>query len=159
MPKRAAATHGERPRNRALRLIFEYKGRTVKMISAERLEMLAPPPQALVPATGDEGSWFELRNREGRPLYRRQIHNPVHQDLEVALDDRIARVAIEKPAGRFFLIVPDLEASSRVVLKTGLVSAKPAKAKDGVPQADPPLEFELPTQQSGKKLASKKEGR
>lgn len=35
------------PRNRALRLWFEYKRNCVKLLSIRRLTMIPPPPQAL----------------------------------------------------------------------------------------------------------------
>ncbi|MFN7923127.1 MAG: hypothetical protein U0Q16_23700 [Bryobacteraceae bacterium] len=151
MPKRSAGKAAEAPPNRSLRLIFDYSGRAVKLTSVEHVEMLAPPPQALVPATGNEGAWFELRNAEGRPLYRRRMHNPVEQDLEVAQEDRsVIRVPAKSPAGRFFLIVPDLGPTVRVVLQTGLPALMP-KGKTGQPGPEPPLEFDLPAREASTK--------
>jgi len=106
-------------RHRSLRAFFEYDGRDVKLVSVQSLEMLAPPPQAIFPRPNEQGSWFELRDGEGRTLYRRVIENPIRQDIEVITDDpehSLSRVAVETPHGLFFLIAPDIPQAREIVL-------------------------------------------
>jgi hypothetical protein len=112
---------GSVPRNRSLRLFFEYDQTGVRLVSVQRLEMIAPPPQAAVAPQNQRGSWLELHDGEGRPLYRRVIDNPLRHDLEVVVDDPrrpLQRVRAAEPGGAFFLVVPDLPLARTLVLTT-----------------------------------------
>jgi hypothetical protein len=117
--------------DRALRLIFERKGDKVRLVSAQRLHMIVPPPQALSPMRAEQSSWFELRDGGDRPVYRRAIEDPLG-DLEVVVDDPeqpLQRVALGEARGAFFLIVPDIEGARRLVLRSA--SYRNPEAKRG----------------------------
>lgn len=106
-------------RNRALRAFFEYDGHDVKLVSLQSLEMLAPPPQAIIPRPDERGTWFELRDGQGHTLYRRVIENPIGHDIEVLTDDPthpLSRVAVEQPRGVFYLLAPDIPQARELVL-------------------------------------------
>lgn len=110
-----------RPRNRALRAIFEYRGREIRLASVQSLEMLAPPPQAIFPRSDERGTWFELRDVEGQTLYRRVIDNPIREDIEVITDDpthALSRIASERPEGIFYIIAPDIPQARELVIVT-----------------------------------------
>ena len=116
--KAKAGPAKSRPRSQAVRLIFEQKDGKIKLVSTQRVNMIVPPPQALIPARGDRGSWFELRDTQDRPVYRRVIENPV-QDLEVVVDDPgrpLQRIKEDRGRGAFFLIVPDITGVRKVAL-------------------------------------------
>ena len=107
-----------RPRHRALRAFFEYKGREVRLVSVQALEMQAPPPQAIFPRSDERGSWFELRDQEGRTLYRRVLDNPIREDIEVITDDPdhpLSRTLTE-PEGIFYVIAPDIPQARELVI-------------------------------------------
>src|SRR5437867_263827 len=133
------------PPNRALRLLFEYEGNNVKLVSVQRLEMKAPPPQAPPPDVPGHGAWFELRDREGKSMYRRVIHDPLSGDLEVPSDNPerpLARVKAPQKRGIFYLVAPDIPQARKVALG----SIPVALSIDGKrAEAEPRLhEFELP---------------
>lgn len=114
-------TAASRPRSRALRAIFEYKGREVRLASVQSLEMIAPPPQAIFPRSDERGTWFELRDREGQTLYRRVIDNPIREDIEVLTDDPshpLSRVTSEQPEGIFYILAPDIPQARELVIMT-----------------------------------------
>jgi hypothetical protein len=124
----SSLTQVSRPRNRALRAVFEYKGQEVRLASVQSLEMLAPPPQAIFPRPNERGTWFELRDREGRTLYRRVIDNPIREDIEVITDDPdhpLSRIAAEQREGIFFLLAPDIPQARELVIVT-----EPARRQD-----------------------------
>ena len=127
-----AATRKPDPRSskrRSLRLVFEYEDRNVRLVSVQPVEMLAPPPQAAVPRVGEAGSWLELRDSAGQPLYRRVIHNPIPHDMEVVPDDPdepLQRVPVKRPQGAFHLIVPEISAAHTLAL-----NAEPARRPAG----------------------------
>ena len=114
----SGATGDHRRRQRALRLIFEQRGDELKLVSTQRLNMVVPPPQALVPKGDTRGSWFELRDGEDRPVYRRTIDNP-QQGLEVVADgpgDALRRIDDDKGVRAFFAIVPDIDGARKFVI-------------------------------------------
>ena len=132
-------------RKRSVRLIFEYEERNVKLISAQPVEMIAPPPQAAVPRVGEAGSWIELRDDAGRPLYRRVIDNPVRHDREVVVDDPerpLQRVAVKRAEGSFHLVVPEIAAARSLALKAEAPPRRTGKA--AAAEAAEVLEFPLP---------------
>jgi hypothetical protein len=142
MSKRSASgSAAGKPVNRAFRLIFEQKGNKLKLTSVQRANMMAPPPQALLPERGVRGSWFELRDKQNRPVYRRVIENPL-QDIEVVADDPerpLQRIRMDQPRGVFFLIVPDIAGVRRLALNLeARRTSAPAAGKRGKPAGKPP---------------------
>ena len=114
----SGATGDHRRQQRALRLIFEQRGDELKLVSTQRLNMIVPPPQALVPKRDTRGSWFELRDREDRPVYRRTIDNP-QQGIEVVADgpgEALRRIDDDQGVRAFFVVVPDITDARRFVL-------------------------------------------
>jgi hypothetical protein len=110
----------EPPPTAAWRLTFEYDGDDVRVVSRERVEMLAPPDDEELLSQGDAGYWVEVRDDDGAVLYRQVLHDPIRTDVEVFPEDPsqpIERVALEHPQGVFQVVVPDLAAGSEAVLQ------------------------------------------
>ncbi len=109
-----------RPYNRALRLTFEYEGSNVKLVSTQSVEMILPPTQPLESPQDQTGFWFTLSNSQGKPVYRRAIHNPIAYDREVFSNDpkhpSIQRVPVNEPKGTFVVLVPDVQDARTVQL-------------------------------------------
>ncbi len=125
---------GGDPRNRSVRLVFEYEGTEIKLISHQRVAMVPNPPHALVPRHDERGFWLVLADADEHPLYRRVIDNPIRHDIEVVADDPhypLTRVKVEKPHGRFFVVVPDIPAARSVALfgHAAAPGAKPTAVK------------------------------
>ena len=135
------------PKNQAVRLIFEYRGTEVKIVSEQRVRMLPPPPHPLIPRADERGVWLELRDDAGRPLYRRVIENPIRQDIEVVTDDDdrpLGRIPVKRPQGTFSVVVPFIQASRRIAL-VGDIGRFESGGRRGVQRAsvERQLEFEL----------------
>ena len=104
-----------RPAPRAVRLVFEYQGSEIRLVSQTRLAMRPSPPHPLVPRENERGSWVMVYDAENRPLYRRVIENPIRTSLEV-IAEPTTRVPIREPQGVFYLIVPDISSAQSVAL-------------------------------------------
>lgn len=137
MSKRSAGSRTSKRRNQAVRLIFEQKNGKVKLVSMQRVNMIAPPPQALTSERETRGSWLELRDQQDRPVYRRVIQNPV-EDVEVVADDPerpLQRIKADQINDAFFLIVPDITGVRRLALnlepryRAAAESGRQAKSK------------------------------
>ncbi|MBD0373834.1 MAG: hypothetical protein ICV60_23685 [Pyrinomonadaceae bacterium] len=148
MGKRSAESATSRQRNRAVRLIFEQKNGRIKLVSTQRVNMIAPPPQALTSERVSRGSWFELRDQQDRPVYRRVIENPL-QDIEVVADDPaqpLQRVRVEQARSAFFLIVPDITGARRLALNQEprqIVRAASAQRGKSARKPDEPTSVEF----------------
>ncbi|MFC9683866.1 hypothetical protein [Streptomyces sp. NPDC056948] len=112
-------TTGEGKGYAAVRLIFEYEGADIRLISRQQVEMIPPPSDQLENLRAAQGFWVEVRDTERNALYRRILHDPVRHDAEVFSEDperTIARVPVQTPRGVFAVLVPDIEAADQVVL-------------------------------------------
>ena len=109
-----------RKSDRATRLTFEYEGESLRLISRHTMEKRTPPSDAMEgreKSREQSGFWFELRDREGRALYRRVLHNPMQMSAEVLSDNperSFERHPISNPRGTFFLLIPDLPEAQTV---------------------------------------------
>jgi hypothetical protein len=115
--ERPGQSGGEVPR--AIRLVFEYEGDDVTLVERHRLAKRPWPPHALVPREDERGYWVQLSDGEGRPLYRRIIHDPIQRTLEVvggAPNESLTRIPVDEVRGRFSVVVPDIPAARSVAL-------------------------------------------
>jgi hypothetical protein len=112
----------------ALRLTFEYEGDEVRLVSQQRVAMLVPPADPAGDPDEQAGFWFEVRDREDRPIYRRSTQNPLRTHLEVfpPKDASFTHVEMPEPRGVFTLLVPDLEGARTLAL----VGSLPDRAED-----------------------------
>jgi hypothetical protein len=77
--------------------------------------------------TGQPGLAGVQRHAQDRPLYRRVIHNPMREDVEVFSEDpkqSVARRTVPNRKGVFVVVVPDTEEGHTVTL-----SGSPRRAR------------------------------
>jgi hypothetical protein len=101
-------------RDFALRLVFSYDGEDVRLVSQQSVEMVVPPSDP-IPAEGQTGFWYELKDRKEQTLYRRFMHNPIRFAAEIRSDDPnrpFTWQEVSEPHGTFVLLVPDLKAAT-----------------------------------------------
>ncbi|WP_171163536.1 hypothetical protein [Streptomyces sp. I05A-00742] len=118
-------------RRAAVRLIFEYAGPDIRLVSRQQVEAAPPPSDPIEEERDVQGFWVELRDAEQRPLYRRVMHPPVRHDAEVFSDDperSIARVPVEEPRGAFAVLVPDLGDADHIALVSSPLTPGPSIA-------------------------------
>lgn len=103
---------------RSVRLVFEYQGEAITLVSQRKVAMVAPAPQRLTSRPNERGFWVELKDAQDRSLYRHVQNDPIQRHLEVPADDgqHLSRVPIDEPAGRFSIIVPHLRDTRTVSL-------------------------------------------
>ena len=107
---------------RAVRFVFAYDGDDVRLLSRRRVEVLAPPSDAVEePAAGRRGLRAEVRAAEGATLYRKAMP-PVRHDRELFSDEpgnSLSRLPVERPAGIFTVLVPDTPDADHLALLSG----------------------------------------
>lgn len=96
---------------------FAYEGRQLRLVFRERIDMLAPPTDALEGYEDHQGFWVEVRDPDGRTLHRRVMADPMEPAVEVfsaGPDASLRRVQVERPQGTFTVVVPDLESADHL---------------------------------------------
>lgn len=132
--------------DRAIRLIFEYDGDTVRLISQQPVDMVVLPTPA-----GDEpheGHVVETRDASGAPLARVAVRGGFAQSAEVFPEDHaepITRVGTE-PHGAFTVVVPVQAGSAQVALLKSTVAITEMPGDHAIsPAPGPSEEIELAT--------------
>ena len=120
MPQSFAKPTEARFHSKALRLTFDYEGSSVKLVSAQSVEMKLPPSQPLETQEEQTGFWFTLCDAQDKPVYRRALHHPISFDREVFSNDpalpSVQRVPVARPRGTFVMLVPDFAEARTVKL-------------------------------------------
>jgi hypothetical protein len=102
----------------AYRIILSYVGKTVKLESATRLEMIALPSIHTEGAEKESGSWVTLEDRQGRALYRRPMGNPFSGTREMlgGADREFSQVKVASTKGIIELLLPDVPGAALAVI-------------------------------------------
>jgi hypothetical protein len=106
---------------KAVRMIFAFDGEHVHLISQQSVEMVLPPSDPVQGVEGQKGFWYDLRDAQDRPLYRRVMHNPMQEDVEVFSEDprqSVARHTVPNRKGVFVVVVPDTEEGRTITLSS-----------------------------------------
>jgi hypothetical protein len=105
--------------DRALRLIFEYDGNQVRLLSRQPVAMVVPPSDPVAGYQGQKGCWCEVLDATGQVLFRRVLHDPIRADVEVFSNDpqrSLSRHPLAHPKGGFAVVVPDLDRAKTLTL-------------------------------------------
>jgi hypothetical protein len=119
MPENNPDPQFSRPHSGALRLTFAYEGDRITLIGKQRVDMIVPPSDAVRDGAGFTGVWLDLNDAQGRTLFRRALHRPIREDVEVfspGPGQNINRIPTEAPKGVFVAVVPDAEQGDHVAL-------------------------------------------
>lgn len=119
---------------RAVRLTFGYESNDVRLVTRQSVKMVVPPTDALSGYEGQQGFWVEVRNEGNETLYRRVMHDPLRQDVEIFSPDpreSVARTPLEKPSGIFVVLIPDLDEADHVALLSSAAPSAPRVAPEG----------------------------
>lgn len=103
----------------AWRLTFTYAGDAITLVAQQRLAMVAPPDDSALTLDARAGTWIEVRDANGRGLYRQVLTDPVRAGYEVTPrtpDEVGIHVVPGVPTGAFTVVVPDLPGAYDVVL-------------------------------------------
>ena len=126
----------EPPPRRAIRLVFEYEGDQVRLVSRSRIEKVLPQTDQSADALDFRGTWSEVRDAGGALLDRRVLVDPMPRDAEVfpeQLGAEIHREPPERPSGVFTLLVPDVEGADHVAVLSNSPGQVGVRAADAGP--------------------------
>jgi hypothetical protein len=113
----AGTPAGRRPSAR--RLVFQYEGDDVRLVSTQAVDMVVPPGE---PLAGDEAPprlLAEVRQADGSTLYRKAMGHLLRPDVEVFADDparSITRAPVDRPSGHFVVVIPEDEAADHLAI-------------------------------------------
>ncbi|HEX2273611.1 MAG TPA: hypothetical protein VHG90_07045 [Acidimicrobiales bacterium] len=113
----------------AVRLIFAYEGRDLRLVSRQQVDMVTPPADR--PEGVGAGVWAEVRDVDGQVLDRRAVPDFLRPDVEVFGPDpapSVARAPVERPRGAFAVLLPELPGADYVALLAAPEPAGPAAA-------------------------------
>lgn len=125
----------------AWRLTFEHDASGIRLVGRERVAMLAPPDDSELTYAARSGYWVEVKDAQGRGVYRQILHDPLRGQLEVHSREpgqHPTRVDRQTPAVVFEAVVPDLPEGSEVVLK-GQPTMDAFESEAAVPLVREPL--------------------
>ena len=98
------------------RLTFAYDGDNVSLARAQRVAMIAPPVVTPPPAPTSSGFWLEVRDKGGKLIFHRPLHNPLRRHVEQFGEkkgDPMQRISPDTQKGEFQVLVPDLPAGAQ----------------------------------------------
>ena len=104
---------------RASRLTFSFHGETIEFLTERPVAMAVMSSADLGSERPKAPFWFEVQDKQGKPLYRRFDRNPLDPWVEVTSDDpqnSIVHRRSQRLDGFFTLVVPDLENAQSIVL-------------------------------------------
>lgn len=107
----------EPTRGTAIRLIFEYEGDQIRLISQQRVDVAIPGHK--LPQEAQEGKFVEVRNAARDPISRVRIADSLGASAEVFPEqpgEPITRVDVERPKGAFTVVVPAPEEAREVAV-------------------------------------------
>jgi len=110
------------PVSRAVRLVFEYEGREVRLRSSEPVDVPVP---ATDPVDDHFGVWVEVRDVDGRALHRRILTGPLEETAEVFAGDSVPsprRTRVVGRRGSFALLVPGFADADHLSFLSGVGS-------------------------------------
>ena len=102
-----ATSMGQPAPTRSIRLIFEYDGDRIKLVSQQPVDMAVTGFDIL--QSEQAGVFVDTRDADGRMLARVPARNALANSLEVFPEkagDPISRIDVKKPHGAFTVIVP-----------------------------------------------------
>jgi len=118
----------------AFRLVLEYEGDDIRLVSKSRIEKALPPGDPSTDLSGFQGTWSELRDSSGTTLDRRVLVNALPSDMEVfpeQLGEEIRREPLERRAGVFTLLVPELADADHVAVLSNALGEPADQAEAG----------------------------
>jgi hypothetical protein len=119
---------------RSVRLIFQYDGDRIDLVSRQQVDMMTPSSGPLSDFSDRLGTWVEVRDAEGAALHRQVLPDPVRTSAEVFSpdpDESLRRVERTRRTGAFTVVVPDLPQADHVALVSAGAASAPTPGVEG----------------------------
>lgn len=114
---------------RSIRLVFEFEGDEIRLLSRTSLGQPAPPGDSLGPVDERHGEWLELRTADGTAVYEQAMAPSARSGVEVFAPDGVHRETVAVPRGVFVVVVPDDGRAVEAVLRSTVTAGADAGAK------------------------------
>ena len=101
----------------AVRLIFEYEGDKIHLVSQQDVDVIPPSGHPTTPTEGQTGFWMEVRDPQLQVLHRQIMSDPVMTNPEVFSNEpgkTIARSETPIRKGAFTVLVPRMPDSDHL---------------------------------------------
>lgn len=101
----------------SVRLIFEYDGEEIRLISEQEVALVPPASDSKVARADEAGFWLELRDAKLQVMHRQIIHDPIITHPEVFSDQpgkSIVRSPTPSKKGAFTVLVPRIATSDHI---------------------------------------------
>jgi hypothetical protein len=124
----------------AVRLIFEYDGENVRLVSEQPVEVIVPGEESPIDIeSARAGIFVDARDDENVTLARVRAPRAFESSIEVYPEkptDAFVRLDVPRPRGAFTVVVPAPERASRVtVVRVAEPPTDAAEAAPGVPES------------------------
>lgn len=99
------------------RLIFEYDGDNLRLVSSHDVELAPPASDAKTAGADEAGFWLEVRDARLQVMHRQIMHDPMMTHAEVFSNEpgkSIARSTTPVRKGAFTVLVPRLPTSDHL---------------------------------------------
>jgi septal ring-binding cell division protein DamX len=136
-----AATAVVQPPAPAIRLIFEYDGDEVRLVSQQPVDVaITGADLAQVQAAGTFVDTRDATNRTLARVHARGVSEGTAEVFPEKPGQPFERVNVERPKGAFTVVLPAPQAAARVAVVRVKPGAAPAARAPGGPAAEPVLE-------------------
>jgi hypothetical protein len=103
----------------AVRLIMEARGRRVRMLSRDHLDMIVATGETVTDESSPDGFWMEVRDSQNRTRHRQAIQDFADRTIEVfsgGPGDTIRRVDAGRRSRVVSVLVPDFGADHHLAV-------------------------------------------
>jgi hypothetical protein len=113
------------------RFVISCTGKSAALISAKRIQAISPPSDDITEVDGRNGSWIELRNSDGKILYRRILHVFFDDSVEIMTGRSgealswLEAIGIKKS---IVIMVPEMPEADHMAIMSGDPAGKDEKA-------------------------------
>jgi hypothetical protein len=104
---------------RAIRLIFEYEGDTLRLVAQQPVEMVVAESADDLSGARTPGYYLDARDTAERTLARVPARGAFGRSAEVfpeRHEDPIQRIDVDQPRGAFTVTLPAIEAADHVTM-------------------------------------------
>lgn len=120
------------PAQLALRIVLSHKGKSFSVESVTRIEKLLQPTDSLGEIRDEQGAWVVIRDTKEKPLFRRNIRNPLGSiEVFTGEEREMRQVRVPERSGVVTFLLPILPDAKLVAFfasepdnKDGYCSAK-----------------------------------
>jgi hypothetical protein len=113
------------------RFVVSRSGKSVALVSAKRIQAISPPSDDVNETGRTGGSWIELRNGDGKILYRRILHDFFDDSVEIMTGRSGEALSWQEASGikkSIVVMVPEMPEADHMAIMSRDPAGKDEKA-------------------------------